>query len=278
MKGLCPFHDEKSPSSTSPRSRGIYHCFGCQAGGDVIKFVMEMDGLGFTETVERLAEKVGVQLRYEEGGPARPRSGPQRPRLIEAHKLDGGVVRRAAGHPRGAHRPPVPRPRGFDADAAAHFGVGFSPRGGEDLLKHLRQKGFTDEELVTSGPDRPGRPRALRPVPGPADVADPRQQRRHDRLRRPADLRRRPDRGEVPQHPRDPDLQEEPGALRHRPRPPRDRARQPGRDRRGLHRRDGLPPRRREDRRGHLRHRRSATTTPGSSAGCCTTTTSSAAR
>ena len=61
------------------------------------------------------------------------------------------MVRRAAGHPGGADRPPVPRPRGFDADAAAHFGVGFSPRGGEDLLKHLQQKGFTDEELVTSG-------------------------------------------------------------------------------------------------------------------------------
>src|SRR4051812_19052208 len=87
MKGLCPFHDEKSPSFNVTPARGMYFCFGCQAGGDVIKFVMEMDGLGFTETVERLAEKYGVQLRYEEGGPARPRTGPQRPRLVEAHKV-----------------------------------------------------------------------------------------------------------------------------------------------------------------------------------------------
>ncbi|MET0840410.1 MAG: CHC2 zinc finger domain-containing protein, partial [Marmoricola sp.] len=56
MKGLCPFHDEKSPSFHVTPARGFYHCFGCQAGGDVIKFVMEIDGLGFTETVERLAE------------------------------------------------------------------------------------------------------------------------------------------------------------------------------------------------------------------------------
>ena len=89
MKGLCPFHDEKSASFHVTPARGFYHCFGCQAGGDVIKFVMEMDGLGFTETVERLAEKAGVQLRYEEGGAPRPRTGPHRPRLVEAHKHAG---------------------------------------------------------------------------------------------------------------------------------------------------------------------------------------------
>src|SRR3954464_7376776 len=87
MKGLCPFHDEKSPSFNVTPARGLFHCFGCQVGGDVIKFVMEIDGLGFSETVERLADKFGVQLRYEEGGPAKPRGGPQRPRLVEAHRL-----------------------------------------------------------------------------------------------------------------------------------------------------------------------------------------------
>jgi DNA primase len=87
FKGLCPFHDEKSPSFNVTPSRQVYYCFGCGAGGDVIKFVMEMDGLGFSETVERLAEKYGVQLRYEEGGPQRPSGGPQRPRLVEAHRI-----------------------------------------------------------------------------------------------------------------------------------------------------------------------------------------------
>ncbi len=152
MKGLCPFHDEKSASFHVTPSRGFYHCFGCQAGGDVIKFVMEMDGLGFTETVERLAEKVGVQLRYEEGGAPRPRTGgPQRPRLIEAHKHAGEWYAEQLATPEALQARQFLDSRGFDADAASTFGVGFSPRGGEDLLKHLRQKGFKDQELVTSG-------------------------------------------------------------------------------------------------------------------------------
>jgi DNA primase len=151
MKGLCPFHDEKSPSFNVTPARGLFHCFGCGVGGDVIKFVMEMDGLGFSETVERLAEKVGVQLRYEEGGPARPRGGPQRPRLIDAHRVTAEWYAEQLATPEALTARQFLDSRGFDADAAAHFGVGFSPRGGEVLLKHLRQKGFTDEEMVTSG-------------------------------------------------------------------------------------------------------------------------------
>jgi DNA primase len=151
MKGLCPFHDEKSPSFNVTPSRGMYFCFGCGAGGDVIKFVMETDGLGFTETVERLAEKYGVRLRYEEGGAPRPRSGPQRPRLTEANKLTSEWYAELLATPEALTARQFLDQRGFDSDAASHFGVGFSPRGGEDLVKHLRQKGFTDEELVTSG-------------------------------------------------------------------------------------------------------------------------------
>jgi DNA primase len=152
MKGLCPFHDEKSPSFNVTPSRGLFHCFGCGVGGDVIKFVMEMDGLGFSETVERLAEKYGVQLRYEEGGAPRPRTGgSKRPRLIDAHRVTAEWYAEQLATPEALVARQFLDQRGFDADAAAHFGVGFSPRGGEVLLKHLRQKGFTDEELVTSG-------------------------------------------------------------------------------------------------------------------------------
>lgn len=151
MKGLCPFHDEKSASFNVTPARQMYYCFGCGAGGDVINFVMEMDGLGFSETVERLAEKFGVQLRYEEGGPARPRGGPQRPRLVEAHKITADWYAEQLATPEGLTARQFLDQRGFDAEAAAHFGVGFSPRGGEDLLRHLRQKGFGDEEMVASG-------------------------------------------------------------------------------------------------------------------------------
>ncbi|KQT94299.1 DNA primase [Marmoricola sp. Leaf446] len=151
MKGLCPFHDEKSASFHVTPSRGFYHCFGCGAGGDVINFVMEMDGLPFSETVERLAEKVGVQLRYEEGGPARPKGGPQRPRLVEAHKVTAQWYAEQLATPAALQARQFLDSRGFDAEAAAHFGVGFSPRGGEDLYRHLHQLGFTDDEVVTAG-------------------------------------------------------------------------------------------------------------------------------
>jgi DNA primase len=151
LKGLCPFHDEKSPSFNVTPARGMYHCFGCGVGGDVIKFVMEMDGLGFSETVERLAEKVGVQLSYEEGGaPQRP-SGPQRPRLVEAHKHAAAWYVEQLDTPEAMQARQFLDQRGFDQETAATFGVGFSPRGGDDLVKHLRQQGFRDDELVTSG-------------------------------------------------------------------------------------------------------------------------------
>jgi len=150
-KGLCPFHEEKSPSFNVTPARGLFHCFGCQMGGDVIKFVMEMDGTSFTETVERLAEKVGVELRYEEGGPTRSTGGPQRPRLVEAHKLTAAWYAEQLATAEAMTARQFLDTRGFDKDAAEHFGVGFSPRGGDDLVKYLRQKGFTDAELTTAG-------------------------------------------------------------------------------------------------------------------------------
>ena len=112
---------------------------------------MKIDGLPFTDTVERLAEKYGVQLRYEEGGPARPSGGPQRPRLIEAHKVAAAYYVDQLATPEALAARQFLDQRGFDQDAAATFGVGFSPRGGEDLYKHLKARSFGDEELVASG-------------------------------------------------------------------------------------------------------------------------------
>ena len=89
-KGLCPFHDEKSPSFNVRPAQGYYHCFGCGVGGDSIKFLMEIEGLTFVESVERLASKYGIQLRYEEGAATGPKRDPrQRQRLLEAHRLAG---------------------------------------------------------------------------------------------------------------------------------------------------------------------------------------------
>ncbi len=155
MKGLCPFHDEKSPSFHVTPSRGFYHCFGCQAGGDVIKFLQEVDGLGFAEAVERLADKFGVQLRYQEAAPgeARPqrRDGHLRPRLLEAHRAAAEFYVDALETPDAMAGRQFLSDRGFDKEAADRFGIGFAPRDGGALYRHLRQKGFNDQELVVGG-------------------------------------------------------------------------------------------------------------------------------
>ncbi len=153
QKGLCPFHDEKSPSFNVNPSKNFFHCFGCGEGGDVIAFLMKIDGLSFAEAVERLADKYGVQLRYQEGTDGRPvkREANLRPRMLEAHKVAQAYYAEQLATPDAKQAREFLTSRGFDKDAADKFGVGFAPRGGEELFKYLRQKGFDDAELVTGG-------------------------------------------------------------------------------------------------------------------------------
>jgi DNA primase len=153
LKGLCPFHDEKTPSFHVTPARGYFHCFGCQEGGDVLDFVMKIEGLTFTDAVERLAGRYGVQLRYSEPEHGAPRRDPsQRPRLLEAHRLAAEFYATALVESSEAR---IGRQflseRGFDQAAAEQFGVGFAPRDGDALYRHLRQKGFSEDELVTGG-------------------------------------------------------------------------------------------------------------------------------
>jgi len=158
LKGLCPFHDEKSPSFNVTPSKNLWYCFGCGEGGDTISFLQKIDSLSFAEAVESLARQVGVTLRYEEGGrsTARHDSG-KRQRLLEAHRaaaeffaeqlLTGGAVtaRRFLDE------------RGFNRVHAEHFGLGYAPAGWENLTTHLRRKGFTDQELIEGGLASQGR-------------------------------------------------------------------------------------------------------------------------
>ena len=153
LVGLCPFHDEKSPSFGINPAAGFYHCFGCGEGGDVISFVQKVEALSFSEAVERLAQKLGMELRYEDGSARSGQEGSgRRSRLIEAHRVAQEFYADALLNLPGA-RPArdFMRARGFDGTVAKHFGVGFAPRGGEDLVRALRAKGFTDDELVTGG-------------------------------------------------------------------------------------------------------------------------------
>jgi DNA primase len=152
LKGLCPFHDEKSPSFHVRPQLGVWHCFGCGEGGDVLSFVQRVDHLTFAEAVERLADKVGVTVEYEEGG-ARPREQVgRRRRLLEANRAaEEFYAEQLTSLPEAVAGRRFLAERGFDREAAARFGVGFAPRSGEALVRHLRAKGFTDEELVVVG-------------------------------------------------------------------------------------------------------------------------------
>ncbi|WP_262063693.1 DNA primase [Streptomyces sp. STR69] len=158
LKGLCPFHDEKSPSFQVSPSKGLFHCFGCQEGGDTITFVMKVDHLTFSESVERLAAQAGITLRYEEGGynPAHQRG--ERIRLVEAHKVAADFyVEQLAVSPEADIGRKFLAERGFDQSAAEHFSVGYSPQGWDHLTKYLRGKGFSDKEILLSGLAQEGR-------------------------------------------------------------------------------------------------------------------------
>ncbi|MCI4042460.1 DNA primase [Streptomyces sp. TRM75563] len=157
LKGLCPFHDEKSPSFQVSPGKGLFHCFGCQEGGDTIAFVMKIDHLSFSETVERLAAKAGITLRYEEGGYNPSHQRGERIRLIEAHQAAAEFYVRALESPEAEIGRKFLAERGFDQDAAAHFRVGYSPAGWDHLTRYLRGKGFSDKELITSGLSQDGR-------------------------------------------------------------------------------------------------------------------------
>lgn len=152
FKGLCPFHDERSPSFHVRPQVGTYHCFGCGEGGDVISFVQKMDHTTFSETVEKLAHRINYTLRYEDGGtgPRREDVG-KRQRLLDAHKIAAEFFRAQLLTPGGAAARQFLEGRGFDQAAAEHFGVGYAPQGWDGLLKHLTGRGFSQDELKLTG-------------------------------------------------------------------------------------------------------------------------------
>ncbi|WP_324651166.1 DNA primase [Georgenia sp. H159] len=153
MKGLCPFHDERTPSFHVRPQLGLWHCFGCDEGGDVISFVQRIDGLSFAEAVEYLAGRTGIQLRYEDGGGAARPGGEhgRRQRLIDAHRVAEEFFREQLLTPPAQVGRRFLAERSFDEQAAATFGVGFAPQGWDGLLRHLRGRGFTEPELIASG-------------------------------------------------------------------------------------------------------------------------------
>mgnify|MGYP000893012606 CR=1 FL=1 len=153
LKGLCPFHDERTPSFNVRPQLGLWHCFGCGEGGDVISFVQKINHLPFTEAVEYLAGRVGVQLRYEEGGgPVTHGVEPgTRQRLLEANRLAEAWFREQLATPAAQAGRVFLGGRAFGPEEAARFGVGYAPAGWDALANMLRSRGFTEHELVASG-------------------------------------------------------------------------------------------------------------------------------
>ncbi len=153
LKGLCPFHDEKTPSFHVTPSRGFYYCFGCGESGDAISFVRKISNLSFAEAVEHLADTYGVRLRYTEGD--REATG-SRLRILEANQLAADFFAEHLLTPEAVVARQFIDSRGFGRDIAERFGLGFAPTAGRALGQHLRARGFREEELVGAGLVRTG--------------------------------------------------------------------------------------------------------------------------
>ena len=151
LKGLCPFHEEKTPSFNVTPARGLWYCFSCAEGGDVIAFVRKIDSLGFTEAVERLAARVGIELRYEQGGAVPGKEQSRRRRLIEAHRAAADFYVQQFSTASAAPARDFLTSRGFELSDAERFGIGYAPDDWEMTTRHLRGLGFTEAELLTGG-------------------------------------------------------------------------------------------------------------------------------
>ena len=150
LKGICPFHDEKSPSLSVTPARNLFHCFGCGVGGDVIRFVERIEHLSFAEAVENLAARLGIQLQYAEGGTGNRPAG-QRARLVEAHTLAAAFYANQLGTAEAQPARDYLEQRGFDQAVAQRFGCGYAPAGWDSLSRYLAGRGFSPAELTLAG-------------------------------------------------------------------------------------------------------------------------------
>ncbi len=147
FKGLCPFHGEKSPSFHVRSNPAFYHCFGCGVGGDAFKFVQEIDKVGFSEAIEKLAQRTGYQLTYEEG----ERETSNRNLLLNINKAASEYYKSQLQSEEGKAARDFLVARGFDLDSISEFEVGYAPKGWQNLSQHLTEKGFKLEDQALAG-------------------------------------------------------------------------------------------------------------------------------
>lgn len=157
LKGLCPFHDEKTPSFHVRPTHGHFHCFGCGEGGDVYTFLQKIEHISFTEAVEQLADRVGYRITYEGGGPSVQRDRGTRARLVAANTAAQEFYAEQLLSPEAQRARTYLEERHFDAAAAAQFGCGYAPSGWDTLTKHLLSRGFEFKELEAAGLSKQGK-------------------------------------------------------------------------------------------------------------------------
>ena len=155
-KGLCPFHDEKTPSFTVTPSRGFFYCFGCGEGGDVITFLQRQQNLSFTEAVQTLADRAGIILRITDDGQGPGQPPGQRKRILEANAAAQEFFATQLASPEAVTARQFLDQRGFDRAVAEQFVLGYAPRGGHALRQALTSQGFEEATLRAAGLVRDG--------------------------------------------------------------------------------------------------------------------------
>ncbi|MGW5456466.1 DNA primase [Nocardia sp. NPDC003979] len=157
MKGLCPFHDEKSPSFHVRPNHGLFHCFGCGEGGDVYKFLQQIEHIGFVEAVEQMADRISYQINYEGGGTSVQRDRGTRSRLVAANAAAQEFYAARLYEPEAEAARKYLTDRNFDQAVWQQFGCGYAPAGWDTLTKHLQRLGFEFKELEAAGLSKQGK-------------------------------------------------------------------------------------------------------------------------
>lgn len=149
--GLCPFHNEKSPSFSVAPAKQMYYCFGCGAGGNVITFVMEYENYSFSEALQLLADRAGVTLPKEEYSKEAKAQADMRATLLEINKLAANYFYYQLGQPQGKIGYDYLRRRELSDETIRRFGLGFANKTSDDLYQYLKKKGYNDAILKETG-------------------------------------------------------------------------------------------------------------------------------
>ena len=150
-KGLCPFHGEKTPSFTVDRDKGFFHCFGCQAGGDVIKFIELHEKVGFMDAVKQLAQRFGMQVPELEQSDEQRASAADRESLLKIHEVAAAWFRDQLATPAGTRIRKLITERGLTEETSAALGLGFAPPARDGLTQALRKQGYSSALMVRAG-------------------------------------------------------------------------------------------------------------------------------